>query len=167
MSLSIFHAFHTRHRVLPLSWQSIQAPLIQLTQHVDPRIRSKEYLASQKELNSGQIIPQKNKMVEFHGICESANHCDLRGSRSILQPSISWVFKWRSRIASNGGQKQRITPFLAKLKVGKTNYCPGKMDLKWAKCLKSGQNFSRSGNFLLFIPLCRHRPPQAAARPSV
>ena len=31
------------------------------------------------------------------------------------------------------------------LKVGKMNYCLGKMDPIWAKCLKSGQNFSRSG----------------------
>ena len=68
--------------------------------------------------------------------------------------------KWKSKTANY--------PFPGlKLKVGKTNYCPSKMDLKWAKCLKVGQNFSRSGNFLLFIPLCRHRPPQAAARPSV
>ena len=26
------------------------------------------------------------------------------------------------------------------LKVGKTNYCLGRMDPIWAKCLKSGQN---------------------------
>ena len=32
-----------------------------------------------------------------------------------------------------------------KLKVGKMNYGLGKMDPKWAKCLKSGQNLSRSG----------------------
>ena len=31
------------------------------------------------------------------------------------------------------------------LKVGKMNYCLGKMDPIWAKCLKGGQNFSRSG----------------------
>ena len=31
------------------------------------------------------------------------------------------------------------------LKVGKMNYCLGKMDPIWAKCLKSGQNFSRNG----------------------
>ena len=30
------------------------------------------------------------------------------------------------------------------LKVGKMNYCLGKMDPHWAKCMKSGQNFSRS-----------------------
>ena len=41
------------------------------------------------------------------------------------------------------------------LKVGETIYCLGKMDPIWAKCLKSGQNFSRSGNFFLFI---RHPP---------
>ena len=37
------------------------------------------------------------------------------------------------------------------LKVGKMNYCLGKMDPIWAKCLKSGQNFSRSGQKNLFI----------------
>ena len=31
------------------------------------------------------------------------------------------------------------------LKVGKMNYRLGKMDPNWAKCLKSGQNVSRSG----------------------
>ena len=31
------------------------------------------------------------------------------------------------------------------LKVGKMNYRLGKMDPIWAKCLKTGQNFSRSG----------------------
>ena len=31
------------------------------------------------------------------------------------------------------------------LKVGKMNYRLGKMDPIWAKCLKSVQNFSRSG----------------------
>ena len=31
------------------------------------------------------------------------------------------------------------------LKVGKMIYCLGKMDPIWAKCVKSGQNFSRSG----------------------
>ena len=30
-------------------------------------------------------------------------------------------------------------------KVGKMNYCLGKKDSNWAKCLKSGQNFPRSG----------------------
>ena len=38
------------------------------------------------------------------------------------------------------------TPFSGLiLKVGKMNYCLGKMDPIWAKCLKSGQNCSRSG----------------------
>ena len=38
------------------------------------------------------------------------------------------------------------TPFpCLNLKVGKTNYRLGKMDPNWAKCLKSGHNFSRSG----------------------
>ena len=32
-----------------------------------------------------------------------------------------------------------------RLKVGKMNYCLGKLDPNWAKCLKSEQNFSRSG----------------------
>ena len=31
------------------------------------------------------------------------------------------------------------------MKVGKMNYRLGKMDPNWAKCLKSGQNISRSG----------------------
>ena len=31
------------------------------------------------------------------------------------------------------------------LKVGKMKYRLSKMDPNWAKCLKSGQNFSRSG----------------------
>ena len=35
------------------------------------------------------------------------------------------------------------------LKVGKMNYCLGKMNPNWAKCLKSGQNFSRSGKNIL------------------
>ena len=29
--------------------------------------------------------------------------------------------------------------------VGKMNYCLGKLDPNWAKCLISGPNFSRSG----------------------
>ena len=41
------------------------------------------------------------------------------------------------------------TPFPGlNLKVGQINHCLGKMDLNrfnWAKCLKSGQNFSRGG----------------------
>ena len=36
------------------------------------------------------------------------------------------------------------------LKLGKTNYCLGKMDPTWAKCLKIGQNFSRRGNFFIY-----------------
>ena len=39
----------------------------------------------------------------------------------------------------------RNTPFLGlNLKVGQMNYHLGQMDPTWAKCLKSGQNFSRS-----------------------
>ena len=37
--------------------------------------------------------------------------------------------------------------------VGKMNYRLGKMDPIWAKCLKSGQNFSRSGQ-KKFIHVC-------------
>ena len=38
------------------------------------------------------------------------------------------------------------TPFPGlNLKVGKMNYSLGNLDPNWAKCLKSGQNFSRSG----------------------
>ena len=38
------------------------------------------------------------------------------------------------------------TPFSGlNLKVGKRNYRLGNLDPNWAKCLKSGQNFSRSG----------------------
>ena len=40
------------------------------------------------------------------------------------------------------------------LKVGKMNYCLGKMDpiSGWAKCLKSEQNFSRSGQKKIIHP---------------
>ena len=38
------------------------------------------------------------------------------------------------------------TPFPElNLKVGKMIYCLGNVDPNWAKCLKNGQNFSRSG----------------------
>ena len=38
------------------------------------------------------------------------------------------------------------TPFpVLNLKMGKMNYCLGNSDPNWAKYLKSGQNFSRSG----------------------
>ena len=60
------------------------------------------------------------------------------------------------------------TPFPGlklKVMVGIMNYCLGKMDPNWAKCLKSGQN-SRSGQIFLFIALCRHRQPWAAERSS-
>ena len=41
------------------------------------------------------------------------------------------------------------TPFPGlNLKVGKMNY-PQKLDSIWAKCLKSGEFFSRSGNFII------------------
>ena len=39
------------------------------------------------------------------------------------------------------------TPFPGlNLKVGKMNYSLDNLDPKWAKCVKSGQNFSRSGH---------------------
>ena len=38
------------------------------------------------------------------------------------------------------------TPFPSlNMKVGQINYILGILDPKWAKCLKSGQNFSRNG----------------------
>ena len=51
------------------------------------------------------------------------------------------------------------------LKVGKMNYRLGEMDPNWAKCLRSGQNVSRSGpkkKFILSPPtsgLARRRRP--------
>ena len=45
------------------------------------------------------------------------------------------------------------------LKVGKMNYCLGKMDPIWAKCLKSGQNVSRSGQiFFIHNHILRPQP---------
>ena len=37
------------------------------------------------------------------------------------------------------------------LKVGNMKYSLGKMDPNWAKCLKSGQKISRSGQIKMFI----------------
>ena len=42
------------------------------------------------------------------------------------------------------------TPFpCLKLKVGKTNYCLGKMDPNWAKILKSGKTFLEMGKKII------------------
>ena len=47
------------------------------------------------------------------------------------------------------------TPFpCLKLKVGKTNYCLGKMDPNWAKILKSGKTFLEMGKKNYSFP-CR------------
>ena len=44
------------------------------------------------------------------------------------------------------------TPFPGlNLKMGKMNYLLGKVDPNWAKCLKNGKNFSRSGQKKIFI----------------
>ena len=46
------------------------------------------------------------------------------------------------------------TPLIGlNLKVGKMNYHLSKMDPNWAKCLKSGQNFSRNEQKKINPPL--------------
>ena len=43
-------------------------------------------------------------------------------------------------------------------KVDNTNYCQGKLDPNWAKCLNSWQNFSRRGQKKLFIKISPSPP---------
>ena len=54
-----------------------------------------------------------------------------------------------AQMGSHFAQNTTPTPYSRfpglNLKVGKMNYSLGNLDPNWAKCLKSGQNFSRSG----------------------
>ena len=63
------------------------------------------------------------------------------------------------------------TPFPGlNLKVGKINYRLGRMDLFWAKCLKNGQNFSRSEQkkifmkYMMLLIVCLSTPPASVSR---
>ena len=63
----------------------------------------------------------------------------------VLYSVVTKPFRGYVRTRNTASPTQN-TPFPGLiLKVGKMNYCLGKMDPIWAKCLKSGQNFSRSG----------------------
>ena len=50
---------------------------------------------------------------------------------------------WRTQNTPKPTPKHPIS--WPELDSGKMNYCLGNLDPNWAKCLKSGQNFSRSG----------------------
>ena len=98
--------------------------------------------------NSRALLPT------FRTNCPDGSHFALLGShfaRSTTTNLCSLLsgHKPLSGICTNKKHPQphpQNTPFsVLILKVGKMNYCLGKTDPNWAKCLKSGQNFSRSG----------------------
>ena len=75
----------------------------------------------------------------------------------VLYSAVTKPFRGYVRTQTPPAQPQN-TPFPGLiLKVGKMNCCLGKLDPIWAKCLKSGQNFSRSGQMFLFIIICYNR----------
>ena len=89
----------------------------------------------------------------FHTNCPDGSHFALMGSH-FAQNSTTNPCSLLSRhkpllgICTNTKHPNptQTPPFpCLNLKVGKINYCLGKMDLNWAKCLKNGQNFSWSG----------------------
>ena len=65
----------------------------------------------------------------------------------------------RTKNTPKGPSPPKNTPFPdLNLKVGKMNYLLGNLYPNWAKCLKSGQNFSRSGQKNLFIYALNYWP---------
>ena len=70
----------------------------------------------------------------------TTNPCSLLSSHKPLQGICTY--------AKTPLTPPQNTPFPGlKLKVGKMNFCLSKMDPNWAKCLRNGQNFSRSGHW--------------------
>ena len=103
--------------------------------------------------NSRALLPT------FRTNCPDGSHFAQMGSNfaqntttnpcSLL--SVTIAFRWYAQTRNTPSPTPKHPFSWPDFESGKMNYCLGKLDPIWAKCLKSGQNFSRSAQFFLFI----------------
>ena len=85
----------------------------------------------------------------------------------VLYSAITHPFRGYVR-TQNTPKHTQNTPFSGlNLKVGNMNYRLGNLDPNWAKCLKSGKNFSRSGQNCIIMTFNWPAPPTTPFTPAL